>query len=892
MSHVYPSGTITLVFTDIQGSSELWEQYREAFQPALEAHNRVMRDVAEHWNGREVKTEGDAFFLVFATSADAVQFAVEAQNELRRFNWEGLLTGLSEIRVRIGMHTGEPIIGRNTQGEVDYFGPSANRAARICAAGHGGQVLVSNATREVAEAHLPRSLTFTDLSLHRLKGVGEERLWQVCHADLPREFPPLRTLNPERHNLPVPPTPFIGREQDIDNWFDFLRQPQTRLVTLLGFGGMGKTRSALQLAEMAVEDFPDGVWWVPLEEARSSEQMLQQVASALRVHLQGQDSLKEQLLSYLRNRELLLVLDNSEQLRDAPAVVEDLLRAAPLLRVLVTSRRPLHLQAERLVDVNPLSVEDARALFVERARARKPDFTLAPENEQDVTALCNHLEGVPLALELAASRIRLMAPRDILSRLNQLFSVLQSRAPDLPARQRALRAAIDWSYDLLSEEDKDLFAQLSVFVGGFFLEDAESLCDALDVAWGIEELVNQSFVRSETDAPSQHERFTMLDSVRAYAAEKLNEQPEKEGSILEQHAQHFLRLGQERLREFRSEREGLALRLVELSLGNLRAAADWAAAQDRNAEVAEFSLSLGCYLQRRGFIDEAMSQIERGLTALGPLRDDYPRVHTQLLREHAGLLIDRCEWKQAEAEASEAVVRFEALQMDKDQANAYNLLGLIAIGRHDFSRARDCLGTARRAFEQVGDSAGVAMVVNNLGLMEFQDEEGDNQQARQHWQEALRLYAGASDERGKAEALTNLGVLNQDEGNADGAWNCYEGALAVERKLGHALGVGRSLSNLGEVAQRRGELRRAAQLLAAAVSLFDRIGSPPKTYSTNLLEEVSCAIADPPSPLSLKGLSVEEATAWAMGAPSDDAGAGESGELSQRASSVNEGYRK
>lgn len=867
MADGFPTGIVTLVFTDIEGSSELWEQHRDAFRPVLEAHNVLMRETARQWKGVEVKTEGDAFFLAFSSSSKAVQFAADAQLAFARHPWDSVLPGLAEVRVRIGMHTGEPIVGDGHSGGVDYFGPHVNRAARVSSAGYGAQVLVSNASRESAAPELPPAISFLDLSVHRLKGVGEERIWQVCHPDLRREFPPIKTLNPERHNLPLPPTPYVGREKEIAQWCELLQQPTTRLLTLLAFGGMGKTRSALQIGELCADSFPDGVWWIELEEAHTGEEAIQRIANQLRIYLRPQAPVKDQLKEFLRGKDTLLLLDNTEQIPDAGDMVNGLLNAAPKLKALVTSRKALGLQVEKIVDVSPLPLLDSESLFIERARARKSDFEVTPDNAGDVLKLCRRLEGVPLAIELAASRIRLMSPREILGKLDETFGVLQTRAPDLPPRQRALRGAIDWSYDLLSEEDKNLFAQLAVFVGGFLLHDAEAVCEAPDVAWSVEELLAHSLLRCDTDLATQQTRYSMLASVQEYASEKLRGMEKTEKEVRDRHALRFLRFAQEELRKFRSKDEVAALSLFEKNYDNVRVAREWAASKGDVALAAEMALVMGTFLQRRGFLNEATGLIQSGLQALQSSTGDNQRLYAMLLRECAGLRLDMFEWTESRRSASEALTLLEGLADEKELADAYNLVGLACNGERNYAEARMYMIQALEKFQNANDRIGVANVLNNLGLIEYDDADGDKQETMHYWQESLLHRREVGDQRGIAESLNNLGVISMDQGRPDEAWKYYEEALQCEKELRHVLGVARSLFNLAEIAEKRDHPESAFRMYAGAMSLFDRIGSP---YAGQTLDLLTRMVADAHRAANLdeltKGLkekSLEELTTWA-----------------------------
>jgi predicted ATPase/class 3 adenylate cyclase len=847
--------------TDIEGSTRLWQQRRKEMHAATTRHDALAVEVVSRHDGTLVKDrgEGDSLFCVFAQATDAVTAACALQQVFLAEPWA---TG-TPLRVRMALHTGEA-----DQRDGDYYGPTVNRCARIRAAGHGGQILLSDATRALSQSDLPPDATLRDCGTHRLRDVGEEHLWQLLHPALPSDFPPLLTLDPQRHNLPLPPTPFLGREAETADWYALLLQPTTRLLTLSGFGGMGKTRAALHLAERCLEDFPNGVWWVGLEEARSSEEMIQRIALQLRLSLQPSPSVKEQVGSFLRDRRLLLALDNVEQVADAADVVNDLLNTAPGIRCLVTSRRALGLRAEAVVEIPPLPAADAERLFVERARACQSDFGLTAENAADIAQLCRRLEGMPLAIELAAARIVGMTPRQMLPRLNERFRLLQTRAPDLPPRQRALHAAIDWSYCLLTPEDRALFAQLGVFVGGFTLEDAEAVCEAWDVFEGVMELRRNSLFRAETDPHTQETRFLMPESLREYANERLRETEDMGRAVRQRHADYFQRFAQARLDTLRTPQEAAALQQMETNDGNLRAAMEWARETTQPALQAKLALAVGLPLQRRGFHREAVGPIQAGLDALTALQAAQPALYARLLRERAGLHLDHLEWAEARQRAQEALVLFQQSGDLPGQAHAENLLGQAAIEEQAFAEARDHFAHALAQYERTQDALHAAIVHNNLGIVECRDTSGDRTRARQHLEEALRLRRLHADWHGLAETLNNLGFLAFEQGDMDEAERCYTEALQHERTLRHTFGIARALCNLGEVAAARDENEPACRLFAASEYLFHEVKSPYAAYATDLLTDTAAKQSVPLADLrqAVQDTPLETLIAWTAAA--------------------------
>jgi predicted ATPase/class 3 adenylate cyclase len=828
-----PGGIVTLVFTDIQGSSDLWEQHRAAFKPVLDEHNRLVREAAARWNGYEVKTEGDAFFLVFSRASDGVRFGVDAQRALTAYPWKTVLPGLGVLRVRMGLHTGEPLLARHPNGVPDYYGPAVNRAARVGAAGCGGQVILSESTRALAGPELPPAITFLDLGEHRLKGVGAERLWQVCHPELPQQFPPLKTLDRIRHNLPLPPTPFIGREEEVYRWVTLLRAPDTRLLSLTGFGGLGKTRAALHLAELCVDEFRDGVWWVEVEEALNGDGMIQRIAYHLRVHVEPQPSVREQLWSFLREREMLLILDNTEQIPDAGNVLNELLAAAPGVRLLVTTRRALELRWERVAEVPPLPAPDAESLFLERARSRQPGFETTEDNREDVAELCRRLEGVPLAIELAATRVAAMTPREILQRLDDCFRLLQTRAPDLPPRQRALRGAIDWSHELLTEEDRELFAELSVFAGGFTMQSAEAVSQSYDVFEGISELRRHSLLRAETVATTQQTRFSMLEAVRQYAAEKLqNEQ------VRERHAGYFLCFAEERAERMRSPEEGHALDEMALEFDNLRAALLWAGQAERRELTARLGLAFYPLIHRRGFWAEAKRCLEMSLNAAQGLGAQGRSLEGSLRHCLASILHDMGDYEHAAKEGGTALRIRTDTGESRTAAETLNLLGLIAMDSGDAERSERHLEAARRLLPPE-DHSRLALVLHNLAR--HQMGRGGTAAAKSLYEEALHHRRAAGDLRGEAETLSNLGVLAQDQGEMETAQRLYLESLRLSRALRDRHAIAILLNNLGELAEAAGDLEVAVPLLHHAERVFRDMGSAYIRVPQESLQRVAAA---------------------------------------------------
>src|SRR5438105_3051134 len=480
--HHLPMGTVTLLFTDMEGSTRLLQQLGERYTDLLEEYRQLLRAAFHQWNGNVVDTQGDAFFVAFARASDAVGAAVAAQRALASHCWpEGVV-----VRVRMGLHTGEPTL--SSQG---YTGLDVHHAARLMSAGHGGRVLRSQTTRDRVEHDLPIGVSLRHLGAHRLKDFQQKsHLSQLVIVDLPADFPSLNTLDTHPNNLPVQLTPFIGREQELTTVQHLLCREDVHLLTLTGPGGTGKTRLGLQVAAELSDRFADGVFFVNLAPVNDPSSVMPTIAQTLDIREGSGLPLLGRLQEELRQKQMLLLLDNFEQVVTAAVQVEDLLAACPKLKIVVTSREVLHVRAEREFSVPPLELPDPKhlpdlaslshyaavALFLQRAQAVKPDFQITNANARAIAEICARLDGLPLAIELAAARIKLLPPQALLTRLDQRLNVLTGTSRDVPTRQQTLRNTIAWSYDMLHTEEQRLFRRLSAFVGGCTLKSVEAIC--------------------------------------------------------------------------------------------------------------------------------------------------------------------------------------------------------------------------------------------------------------------------------------------------------------------------------------------------------------------------------------------------------------------------------
>jgi predicted ATPase/class 3 adenylate cyclase len=858
------------LFTDIEDSTKLWERSPQAMQAALVRHDEILRRAIEDRGGYVFKTVGDAFCCAFPTAPDALEAALESQRLLLKERW-GESTPL---RVRMALH-----MGTAEERDEDYFGPPVNRVARLLSAAHGGQVLLSLPTHEMVRDQLPAGMSLAELGEHRLKDLFRpERVFQLSAPGLPVEFPPLRTLDTYRNNLPLQPTPLVGREKEVSEVCDLLRGTETRLLTLTGPGGTGKTRLALQAAADLLDDFPDGTFFVPLATLSEAELFLSTVAETLGVRETGEQPLDESLKDYLKERRLLLVLDNFEQVLGAAPTVTELLAAAPGLKVLATSRAPLGLYGEQEYAVPPLSVPDVRhlpdfktlsqyeavRLFIERAKSAKVDFEVTDESAPAVAEICVRLDGLPLAIELAAARIKMLPPKAMLQRLSSRLKLLTGGARDLPVRQRTLRGAIEWSHTLLGDGEKTLFARMAVFSGGRTLEAVEAVCDAqgdlpVDSFEGVSSLLDKSLLRQE-EGPEGEPRFVMLETIHEYAREKLQESGEAE-VIGRAHTEYFLALAEEAEPELVGTDQVSWMDVLEAEHDNLRAALSRSLEAGDSGSALRIGGALWRFWNVRGHFSEGRRWLTAGLSGEGAAalslraraslglgylelrQGDYPRAVEDLEVSHSlyreigdrrgeayalcflgWIALDRNEFDRAEELLEESLALSRAAGTARDVSVSLNALAMLKVYRGDHERAtamqEECLSLAREA----GDVQIIAVLTYNLGFTAAMT--GEYERAEAFVREAQALFREVGD-RGMAPLASNrLGFLALSQDDPDRAEELCVEAIRDLQEQAQIPGIDFALEILGGVAASRGEIRRAARLWGAVAGYRDATGAP------------------------------------------------------------------
>jgi predicted ATPase/class 3 adenylate cyclase len=820
-----PTGTVTFFFTDIQGSTRLWERDAKKMQRALARHDEILKGMVEAHGGYVFKMVGDACCATFSSTPKALEAALLAQRAIFEEPWDEEC----KIRVRMALHTG---VAEERDG--DYFGPPVNRVARLLSAAHGGQVLLSLAAQELARDDLPQGARLEDLGERRLKDLFRpERVFQLTAPGLPEEFPPLRTLETYRNNLPVQPTPLVGREREVSEVCERLRNPEVRLLTLTGPGGTGKTRVGLQAVAEIIEEYEDGAFFAALATIDDPTLVAPTIARALSVAETGEKPPEETLKEYLREKELLLLLDNFEQVMEATPLLEGLLGAAPGLKVLATSRASLRVYGEHEFPVPPLELPDPRRLppserltqyeavrlFVERARAVKPDFFVTNENAPEVAEICARLDGLPLAIELASARIRLLTPKAMLSRLGSRLKLLTGGARNLPERQRTLRGAIEWSYGLLDPEEQTLFARLSVFAGGRTLEAIETVCDPegeLGAFDRLDSLLEKSLLRQE-EGPEGEPRFVMLETIHEFAREKLEESGA--ATLKRAHAEYFLALSEEAEPELTGGPDQVTwFERLEAEHDNIRAALSWSLEVGDIQLTLQMAGALNDFWLYRGHLSEGMRWLEPALRRSSAVP---PSVRAKALKAAGAILNYQGDDEQSESFLEESVALYKVSDDKWGLARAYNSLGHTAADRGEWEQAEILYGEALNLDRELGRPS---HSLNNLGWAALCRE--DYERAAEVLREAL-VWARRAEDKGSVAAVNaNLGWVALGRGEHPQAAALFAEALTLFRDLEDLVNIAECLEGFAGATGMRGEGERAARLYGAADSLRQYLGAP------------------------------------------------------------------
>ncbi len=816
-----PTGTVTFLFSDIEGSTRLLQACGDRWPPLLRRHQELLSAAFAAHEGRVVGTEGDSFFVVFRSPAAAVRAALDGQRALAAEAWPSD----GEIRARIGIHTGEGVLSDDT-----YVGLDVHRAARIMGAGHGGQVLLSGSTEALVRPSLPEGAALADLGSHRLKDLAAaERIFMLKGPGLADEFPALRSIDVRPSSLPTQLTSFVGRERELAEVRELLEAH--RLVTLTGPGGTGKTRLSLQVAADAMDRFPDGVHFVALAPIRELELVLPTIGQVLGLADPGREPV-QRLPEHIGERKLLLVLDNLEQVIEAAPDIGELLRATANLRMIASSRSALRVYGEQEYPVAPLELPDPRrdrldviaespavALFVERARAVRPGFALSAENAAAIVEICRRLEGLPLAIELAAARVRILSPEAMLARLTSTLDLGSGGARDLPERQQTLRGAIAWSYDILDDGDRRFFMQFSVFVGGADLEAVDAIIDDADALDGIGSLLDKSLVRQLDDAGDA--RFRMLETIREFANEQLVESGAAD-AVRRRHARHYIEMVESLAAEVMGPRQKEHLDRIERERDNLRAAIA-ASVEFGETDLALRALAgLWRFWQMRGYLVEGRERARHILAMPGIDADPLCLARAQeaaggiaywqgdfaAAREHYGVALAIHREHSADAEVANALFnRIMSFVIESQTPD-----GPPVIPAHASEESAEALAIYRRIGDRTGEGRVLWAMMNN----EILTRSGAYDRIEELGGQCIEIFTAADDRFMLAWTRYMLAINDNLRERPVQAHANHIGALQLFRETGDVSGYALVLDGLAVSAFLAGERPRSMRLAGAA----------------------------------------------------------------------------
>ncbi len=855
-----PSGTVTFLFTDIEGSTNLWEQHPEGMRRALSRHDTLLRATITSHNGIVFKTIGDGFYAAFADAANAVTAALAAQRLLSAEEWESFLARENEsmgaeqvppgspgkiaasfhLNVRMALHTGTAV-----ERDHDYFGPTINRVARLLAIGHGGQILLSQKTADAVSQYLPSGISLLGLGEHRLRDLHQsEHVFQLLHPDVQIKFPTLKSLGNALHTgrLPGPLTSFIGREKEQEEIGRLLAT--TRLLTLIGAGGCGKTRLALETAAKVAGEYPDGVWVVEL--ASLSEQALvpQTVASVLAIREASGQTLEQSLIEHLRAKRLLLILDNCEHLMDASArLVGTLVQGCRQLRILVTSREPLRIAGEQAYRIPSLSSPDPKRaatletllryeavrLFIDRVRLTRPDFMVTAANAPTIGSLCTCLDGIPLAIELAAARVRSLSVEEIHARLDDRFRLLTGGNRTALPRQQTLRALIDWGYTLLEDREREILRRLSVFKGGWTLEAAKQVCSGVRDAdrhapfeeWEVLDLLtgicDKSLAQADTEGLDGRTRYRLLETVRQYSGEKLLECGEAE-EVRRLHRDFYLQQAEDISLKLYGPEQGFWFDTLEIEHDNMRAALAYC--EEANDSEAELRLvgALGRFWDTRGYLHEGKERFLRALS-----RSAEPTLYRAKAMIKGGWIAYlQHEYGTAQNYYGQALEIYEAHKDMVGVAESLHLLAMIARMRGDLEKATELFEQVVELNIKTGQS--IASVLSHLGAIAF--ERGKVAEARQHLERALEGYRKGGNVQFAAAILRGLARYARHDGNDMEAHAFLVECLLSLHSIGAMVDIVPALTEAARLAYARTEWERAGILFGTVEVLHESMNLP------------------------------------------------------------------
>jgi predicted ATPase/class 3 adenylate cyclase/Tfp pilus assembly protein PilF len=823
-----PSGTITFLFSDVEGSTKLWESYPDRMKGIMVRHDELIESIVAHHRGVVVRPrgEGDSRFVVFQLATDAILAAKDIQKSFWQEDWEIP----EQLKVRIALHTGEAELRSG-----DYYGTAVNRCARLRNLAHGGQSLISQITYGLVNERLPAEIGFQELGLFTLKDLERpERVYQITYPGIPAEFPPLKSTHPAIKNLPCLLTSFIGREKEISEVKQLLSIK--RLLTISGPGGVGKTRLVIQVASEFLEQYDSGGWFIDLAPLSDSNLAPQYILNAMGIKEETGSTPIGLLTYFFQDKGALLILDNCEQvIQGISQLANALIERTTDLKILATSREPLGVAGETVWCIPSLSIpsiddnlsienllqHESVRLFIERAVAVKPQFIINHQNMLSVAQICARLDGIPLAIELAAARMKVLSVGEIASRLDQRLQLLVSNQNVVP-RQKTLRNLIDWSHDLLPQNERALLRRLSVFTGGWTLSAAEEVCsgeglEPFEVLDLLSHLVDKSLVIAEISDDSQH--YRLLETIRQYAIEQLEKAGEA-SAFNERHALYFTKIAEQSYAEIWGKNQGLWVEWLETEHDNLRTAMDWMS-QEGNAHEIYLRLagSLWRFWWVRGYLNEGRNRLAAALK-LNPYASRELRANA--LRGAGKLALQQGDYAQALVMSQESLELFRQVGDRWGIARQIEVIGELAYYQGDYPKAVELFNESLSIRKAIMDKEGIAVSLRQLGMIAR--DHGDTHQARQLFEESLQLFRELEDKIFTAQTLNNLGLVEHSACEYERANFLFEEAASLYRELDDKIGLSDVILNLGVVAKDRGELKLAKSLCEQSLDLKKALG--------------------------------------------------------------------
>jgi predicted ATPase/class 3 adenylate cyclase len=878
-----PVGTVTFLFTDIEGSTKLWQEHPDAMTVALSRHHAILSESIAIHGGYVFQIIGDEFCGAFSIAKDGLEAALDAQRRLKAEEWGEI----GAIRVRMVLHTGSVELRAGEYVSGEYISNlTLSRTARLLSVGHGGQVLLSQSTKDLLTYDIPDGIKLRDLGEHRLKDLLQvEHIYQVLSDGLPDRFPSLKSVDALPNNLPIQLTSFVGRVQEVEEICAYLRREVVRLITLTGPGGVGKSRLSLQVGVELLHDFKDGVFFIALAPIQKPGLVASVIAQTLGVRESTDRSFIDVLKDELGEKQILLILDNFEQVVSAAPLVSELLSSIPLLKVLVTSRIALHLRGENIYTVQPLSLppkdlmlkegsestatlfsNEAVRLFFERAVAVKADLIFSEENIRLIANICHQLEGLPLGIELAAARIRHLPPRALLKRLSSRLQILKGGGRDLPERQQTLRATLDWSYDLLGDNERCLFSCLGVFPGGCTLDAAEAISDlpdSFDVLSGIASLVENSLLIQKEDFKGEP-RYWMLETIREYALEHLEASGEA-AIVWRKHLQFLAGLAKIGDNKINGPDADYWYKIFQTELDNVRATLNWVLeskfAEEQDIEVAawlagrlwwawyqcgdladgrrwatqildrlpmnlparaKLLIAVGCYSWQQGDYSTAAPFLDDSVKLWRELHDEFGLAEALHFQGH--LIFDQKEYVEAGILYQESRELYRRLGDFERILPLIGDLGMVAYHLGDYEKARNLYEECLVLSREHGSKDNIAQTLYRLG--DLARLAGDNAGSDVFYKEGLTYFKEMGTKLEIASGLHKLGYITLYRHDPHQAGILFKESIKIQQEAGNKQGIAECLFGLAGVAGIMGQLEHATQLFGAGQALLDMVGAP------------------------------------------------------------------